>query len=295
MRAAGGADYHPGLPGEDRETPMRVNIDEEREVVKLLSMLQIYFPEERGAELAVAVCAANNSVHDGCFTYSVNTGRIFFGWAFCYTGCEPGPELFLYMAEHVHETVGNYREIFSSLVRDKLTLEQAVELAGNQLQFRETNTDGAVGKNADRAYAALCSAMERGDLSFRKYERIPVLRFRVEDEGPIQRFVIRLNRAYELITLNASLPIRVPEERRIEMAVAVCRATSVLLNGCFGYNLQEGTVFFRLTAPLRGCEYSEAYFACMVECATEIVSEFSDLLGKVAAGELSLPEFMNMT
>ena len=152
---------------------------------------------------------------------------------------------------------------------------------------------GIIAENANKAFDALCAAMERSRLPYySKHEKIRLVRFCVDDEGPTMRFMIRIDANNERIAASCRLPVDTPEERRVEMAVAVCMATTAQSVGYFKYNLEDGMIYFRQNAPLRDCKYSEAFFAYLVECMTETVSEYAERFRRLADGRLSLTDFL---
>lgn len=95
-----------------------------------------------------------------------------------------------------------------------------------------------------------------------------------------------------LIVSHSQMPFDVPENRRLEMAIAISRANYGLPDGDFDYDFMTGNIVFRMTCCYRdsliGCELFEYMFVVTYG----IVDEYNDLLEKVATTDMTVDEIM---
>ncbi len=83
--------------------------------------------KNKPVEAAVAVCAANASIPDGCFNFDVEEGRLYFRVAHWYGDCAPGPKLIESMLSTGLNTVSHYMEDFRNIANGRLAAMDFVE------------------------------------------------------------------------------------------------------------------------------------------------------------------------
>ena len=113
--------------GDDLPMRMFLFINPEREMIRLLSPMPFSVPEDKMAEMAMAVCAANLTLMDGSFDYILEEGNIDFRLTASYIDSIIGKELFRYMIAVSANNADRYNDKFLMLSKGVITLEQFVE------------------------------------------------------------------------------------------------------------------------------------------------------------------------
>ena len=109
--------------------PMEINIevDEDRQLVILLSHQPLVVPEDKRLDMAVAVSVVNNSLIDGSFDFDLKGGHMFFRMTSSFRDSLVGDELFTYMIAVSLHTIDEYNDKFFMLAKGMMTLEQFLE------------------------------------------------------------------------------------------------------------------------------------------------------------------------
>ena len=113
-----------GFIGEDLPMDFYIRVKPEISSVILLSELPFRVPEEKRLSMAVAVCAVNDVIIDGCFDFDITDGQLVFRMNNSYMDCEPTEEVFRYMMGYSGGVVDAYNDKFLMLIKDLTTVEK---------------------------------------------------------------------------------------------------------------------------------------------------------------------------
>ena len=116
-----------GAQGDDLPMQFRIEVDQVRQLVTLLSQMPFTVPENRRAELAVAVSQANNGMVDGSFDYDYTSGIIIFRLTSSYRESLIGKDLFEYMLMCSLTTIDNYNDKFLAVSKNDMTVEDILK------------------------------------------------------------------------------------------------------------------------------------------------------------------------
>ena len=111
------------VSGDDIPMEFVVNIDAERQLVRMLSQLPFTFNEERRVQGAIATCQATFRLADGSFDYDFKTGRVLFRMTSSFRGSLISKELLAYMVDCACCTVDAYNDKFLLIERGLLDIE----------------------------------------------------------------------------------------------------------------------------------------------------------------------------
>lgn len=115
---------------DDLDVALRFFVDENRQLVRLLSFLPGHFPEDKRVEGAVATCIANHGMVDGSFDYDFSDGEIVFKLVNSYRDSEISTEVVAYMLRVALGMVDQYNDRFYDLARGKMTIKEFSDLEG---------------------------------------------------------------------------------------------------------------------------------------------------------------------
>lgn len=105
-------------------------------------------------------------------------------------------------------------------------------------------------------------------------------------------FVLAIDSDRQLLRLFSKLPFAVPEDKRMDLAIATCVATNRLADGSFDYNISTGAIVFRMTASFRESKIGDGLFHYMIDCSCATVDAFNDKFLAICKGVLTVGDFI---
>lgn len=152
--------------------------------------------------------------------------------------------------------------------------------------------DEAARANALKTFETLCKTLDSHEWKYDKNEEALTIDCGARGDDLPMPVKIRVREDRQLVCLVSHIPIEVPENKRIETAAAVSMINYRLLNGCFEFDIQEGRLFFRMSASFIGTELSQEVFSYMLFVSLRIIDDYNDKFEALANGTLSLDAFL---
>jgi len=146
--------------------------------------------------------------------------------------------------------------------------------------------------NAKQVYNTLISMLDNRGWHYDRHDDDLVITFGVNGDDIAMSFVIIIDEKRSLVSVYSRMPFDVPEEKRMEAAVAVCVATYGLVDGNFDYDLNKGRITFRQTASFRESEIGEGLFSYLIDWACSVVDRYNDKFLALITGVISLEDFI---
>lgn len=112
------------MNGEDIPMQFVVNIDAERELVRILSPVPVVFDGDKRVDGAIATCQANYRLADGSFDYDYKGGKIIFRMTSSFVDSLISKGLFEYMIAVACYTVDEYNDKFLMLAKGLMPIEE---------------------------------------------------------------------------------------------------------------------------------------------------------------------------
>lgn len=146
---------------------------------------------------------------------------------------------------------------------------------------------------AQRVFRGLCANLDSRNWRYQKNEE----QLRVEcgakgDDLPID-LSIRVEADRQLLMLLSTLPFNVPEDKRLDLAIAVSYVNDKLVDGSFDYDVSDGHILFRMTSSFIESEIGNELFTYLVICSCQTIDAFNEKFAKLAMGAMSLEEFIS--
>lgn len=147
---------------------------------------------------------------------------------------------------------------------------------------------------AKKVYATMVRALKAKDWHFREdAEKLTIVSSCTGDDIDMN-FIIEVDADREVITFLSSMPFKAPEEKRVDVAIAVCVANYGMVNGSFDFDINDGEIRFRLTTSYCGCEIGEPFFMDMMSTALNTVDRYNDRFLMLAKGLMTLEQFIEL-
>ena len=104
-----------GVRGDDLPIEFVIAVDEDRQLIRVLSPLPFKMSEDNRIDGAIAVCGANFGMVDGSFDYDLTNGRIVFRMTESFRESTIGQLLIQYMISCTIAMVDEYNDKFLAL------------------------------------------------------------------------------------------------------------------------------------------------------------------------------------
>ena len=147
-------------------------------------------------------------------------------------------------------------------------------------------------QKAKEVYNTLISMLDSINWKYERHDDDLLIKSGVKgDDLPVE-FIVYVKPKNEVVQFISSLPFNIPEDKRVDAAIAVCAANYGLVDGSFDYDLRDGEIRFRLTSSYRESKRSEALFEYMIMVAASTVDQYNDKFFMIAKGMLTVQQFL---
>lgn len=89
------------------------------------------------------------------------------------------------------------------------------------------------------------------------------------------------------------MPFDIPEDKRIDMAIAVNIANYGIIDGSFDYDISDGDLRFRMTTSYRESILGKELFEYMFMVSALTTDEYNDKFMMLAKGLISIEQFID--
>ena len=149
-------------------------------------------------------------------------------------------------------------------------------------------------QQAKQVYDSLVNMLESRNWKFEKFENDLVIRSGIKgDDLPIE-FIMFVKPKNQVVQFISKLPFNMPEDKRVEGAIAVSVANYGLVDGSFDYDISDGEIRYRLTSSYRESILSDDHFEYMIMCAASTVDDYNDRLFMLAKGMIDVEKFIEL-
>ena len=145
---------------------------------------------------------------------------------------------------------------------------------------------------AKTVYEDMCAALDRRNWKYDRHDDDLVVTFTVTGEDLPMEFVLIVDADRQLIRVLSKLPVKVPEDKRMDLAIATCIITNKLADGSFDYDISNGDIYFRLTSSFRESKIGDKLFDYLVGVSCFTVDSYNDKLFALAKGLMSIEDFL---
>lgn len=145
---------------------------------------------------------------------------------------------------------------------------------------------------AKSVYEDLCAALDKKEWHYKRFDDDMVITFGVAGDDIPMNFILAVETERQLLRVISRLPFEVPEEKRMEMAIATCVASYGLADGNFDFDLERGIISFRLTASFRNSKIGEGLFDYLIRSSSFTVDLYNDKFLAIIKGFISISDFI---
>lgn len=153
-------------------------------------------------------------------------------------------------------------------------------------------TDEAMAR-AQTVFETLCATLDSHEWKYRKDEEQLRIECSAQGEDLPMGIVIRVHADRQLIMLLSDLPFIIPEDKRLDVAIAVSMVNNNLVDGSFDYDIAGGRMMFRMTSSFIESEIGNELFSYMLMCSCHTVDRFNDKFLMLGKGMMSVEDFLS--
>ena len=146
---------------------------------------------------------------------------------------------------------------------------------------------------AKKTYETLCKLLDEKDWKYKKNEEKLQIECGAQGEDLPMEITIAVDAERMLIILLSAMPFSVPEDKRLEVAIAVSAINNRLVDGSFDYNVATGSMFFRMTNSFIESTISADVFLYLLICSCKTIDEYNDKLMLLSSGTVSIEKFLS--
>ncbi len=147
---------------------------------------------------------------------------------------------------------------------------------------------------ARSVYAAILNMLDERGWKYEKFDDDLVIRAGIAgDDLPIE-FIMFVKPQNQIVQVLSKLPFKIPEDKRVEGAIAVSVANYGLVDGSFDYDISDGELRYRLTSSYRESLLGADLFEYMIMCAASTVDDYNDRFFMLAKGMIDVKKFIEL-
>ncbi len=143
-----------------------------------------------------------------------------------------------------------------------------------------------------RVYEAFKKNLEEHDMHFDPHDDDLTIRLTVQGDDLPQPTIIRVLDDRDVVQVISPIPFRMPEDKRIDAAIAVSIANLGMVNGSFDLNMNNGEIYFRIAQSYRETKLSEALVDYMLRVAYHTTDEYNDRFFMLGKSMITLEQFI---
>ena len=147
-------------------------------------------------------------------------------------------------------------------------------------------------ERAQRVFRGLCANLDAHNWKYQKDEERLRIDCKVSGKDIPMDLSLRVDANKQLLMLLSTLPFNVPEDRRLDLAIAICHVNDMLVDGSFDYDVTSGRILFRMTSSFVESEIGDDLFSYLVGCSCRTIDDYNDKLMKVSLGVMSVEAFI---
>ncbi|MBR4035985.1 MAG: hypothetical protein IKJ05_04545 [Oscillospiraceae bacterium] len=146
--------------------------------------------------------------------------------------------------------------------------------------------------NVKMTYDNVCHALDKIGLPYNKFEQDLAVTSSVYGEDMLIDFIMAVDNENNLVKFLSRLPFIVTEEKRFDMAIAICTINNKLADGCFDYNIASGDIIFRLSYCFKDSVLNVNVFEQMFYTGIRTVDHYNIKLFNFSEGNIELADFI---
>ena len=145
---------------------------------------------------------------------------------------------------------------------------------------------------AQHVYQVFKDHLDKNKFKYTSFDEDLVISLTVHGEDLPQPTLIRVLAENQVVQVLSPIPSKIPEDKRMDGAVAVAVANSGMINGCFDYDISDGEIRFRLAQSYAGIEMGDPMAHYIMGVTFLTTDKYNDRFFALGKGLMSLEQFI---
>jgi hypothetical protein len=147
-------------------------------------------------------------------------------------------------------------------------------------------------KEAKKVFDSLVNMLDSRDWKYEKFEDELLIRSGIKGEDLPIEFIMVVKPKNQLVQFLSKLPFSMPDDKRVDGAIAVCAANYGLIDGSFDYDISDGEIIFRLNSSYRESVLGPDLFEYMIMVSASTIDNYNDKFFMLAKGMITVEQFL---
>ena len=143
-------------------------------------------------------------------------------------------------------------------------------------------------EQAKQVYQKIINMLDNRGWKYERHDEDLVIASGVTGEDLPIAFIFAVKPQNHLVQFLSKIPVTMPEEKRIDGAIAACAASNHLIDGSFDYDVMNGSIVFRLTSSYLNSDISEDLLEYMLMVSAATIDEYNDKFLMLAKGMITI-------
>ncbi len=149
-------------------------------------------------------------------------------------------------------------------------------------------------QSAMKVMNTICQMYDDMEFRYERHDEDLVITCSIRGDDIPMDFIITIDAEREVVRFLSRMPFNVPEDKRIDLAVAVALANYGLINGSFDYDMSDGEIRFRMTASYIDSDLGKGLFKYMTFASASTVDRYNDRFMMLCKGLITVEQFLEM-
>ena len=145
---------------------------------------------------------------------------------------------------------------------------------------------------AREAYNLIVRVLDSKSWTYERDDERLVIRTGVSGEDLPINFALVVNERNAVVQFISSLPIHMPEDMRVDGAIAVAVANYGMVDGSFDYDMSDGEIRFRLTTAYRDGTLGPDNVEYLIGVGAGMVEKYNDRFFLLAKKLMTIEQFI---
>ena len=140
----------------------------------------------------------------------------------------------------------------------------------------------------------LCQGLDKQDWHYDRHDEDLVVTISMNSEDLPINMILRVNAAVQVVNVFSVLPVKIPDEKLVDMALAVCVANDGMINGSFDLDMNKKQIVWRLCTTYRGSLLGSEAYSYMVGVSAATVDKYNDRFLMLAKDMIDIKKFIEL-
>ena len=145
-------------------------------------------------------------------------------------------------------------------------------------------------QQSKNVYESICSMLDNLEWKYTRHDEDLTITCGVRGDDLPMEMIIIVSPQSQVVSLYPPMPFDIPENKRVDLAVAICMINNNFVNGSFDYDISDGSIRFRLVSSFRESLLSEELFKYMVLVSTQTIDDYNDKFLMLAKDMMTLEQ-----